>query len=64
MRPVYAVTFDHPKQFVPSLDAWVDFAQPWVVMGPDLPKYKGDLPAECAGLPAPKNRKPCPTSDG
>ncbi|OUS14350.1 hypothetical protein A9Q89_00120 [Gammaproteobacteria bacterium 53_120_T64] len=57
MRPVYASTLDQPEQFAPSLDAWVDFAQPWVLMDPALAKYPRDLPAECAGLPAPKNRK-------
>lgn len=56
MRPVYAVTLDHPEQFRPELDAWVEFAQPWVSMDPDLPKYKRDLPAECAGLPPPRRR--------
>jgi len=64
MRPVYATTLDKPEQFVPSLDAWIDFAQPWVVMDPELPKYKRDLPAECAGLPAPKSLKPRSESEG
>lgn len=57
MRPIYAVTLDRPELFKPTLDAWIDFAQPWVVMDPDLPKFKRDLPAECAGLPPPKNRR-------
>ena len=57
MRPVYAVTLDNAENFKPQLDACVDFAQPWVVMDPDLPKYRRDLPAECAGLAAPKNRR-------
>ena len=57
MRPVYAITLDEVENFKPQLDAWVDFAQPWIVMDPDLPKYRGDLPAECAGLPPPGNRR-------
>ena len=64
MRPVYAITLDNPEQFVPSLDAWTDFAQPWVVMDSDLPKYKRDLPAECAGLPPPKSRRPRSETEG
>ncbi|MBL4781237.1 MAG: hypothetical protein JKX92_03250 [Porticoccaceae bacterium] len=32
-------------------------AQPWVAMDPALAKYPRDLPAECAGLPTPKNRR-------
>ncbi|MBQ0718635.1 MAG: GFA family protein [Gammaproteobacteria bacterium] len=60
MRPVYAATLDKPELFTPTLDAWVDFAQPWVTMDESLPKYRRDLPAECAGLPAPKNRRPRP----
>jgi hypothetical protein len=57
MRPVYAITLDNPEQFKPELDAWLDFAQPWVSLDPDLPKYKRDLPAEAAGLPPPAHRR-------
>lgn len=58
MRPVYAATLDKPEEFSPTLDAWTDFAQPWVHMDPQLPKFRRDLPAECAGLPAPARRGP------
>lgn len=56
MRPVYAITLDKPEIFAPQLDAWVDFAQPWVCMDNALPKYRRDLPAEAAGLPPPPGR--------
>ena len=57
MRPIYAVTLDHPEQFQPELDAWLDFAQPWVCLDEGLPKYKRDLPAEAAGLRPPPHRR-------
>jgi hypothetical protein len=58
MRPVYAITLDHPEQFTPELNAWTDFAQPWVYHDPGLPQYPRDLPAELAGLPVPGHRRP------
>ncbi len=50
MRPVYATSLDDPSVYEPQLDAWVDFAQPWVCLNKELPKYQRDLPATCAGL--------------
>ncbi|HBD13570.1 MAG TPA: aldehyde-activating protein [Porticoccaceae bacterium] len=57
MRPIYAVTLDQPELFSPTLDAWTDFAQPWVPMDESLPKFRRDLPAESAGLPPPPRRR-------
>jgi hypothetical protein len=57
MRPVYAVTLDHPDRFCPELNAWTDFALSSVHLDPALPKYRRDLPAESAGLKAPPHRR-------
>lgn len=57
MRPVYAVTMDHPGRFTPELNAWTDFAHASAHLDPSLPRYKRDLPAECVGLEAPSHRR-------
>lgn len=42
LRPVSASTLDDPSIFRPQKDIWVDDAQPWDYMNPDLPKFGGN----------------------
>ena len=39
MRPVSAATLDDPSLFKPKHDIWVEDAQPWDCMNPELPKF-------------------------
>lgn len=42
IRPVAAVTLDDPSVYQPEKDIWVQDAQPWDLMNPDLPKFIGN----------------------
>ena len=43
LRPLAALTLDHPASYKPQLDMWVSDAQPWDIMDPDLPKCSGNF---------------------
>jgi hypothetical protein len=46
---VRAASLDDPSWFAPEADVWVESAQPWDPMNPDIPKFPRNRPRPATG---------------